>query len=211
MNENAPYRVAPSYGLEKCPHCGGLTAAIAHDELRWVCGACGGPVIPGVDATKLDEEATRELRAVVKARSGKALRNVLLATLISFALGFVLLPARWLALALGAASLLVAAFTSFVEGSRREKRHASAELTLLEAWTRAAAYVASARGGFITAKELGELTRISVDDAEEILTRLSVDRGRVDIGADQQLHYRVDASEPLDSEPPSASVKRANE
>jgi hypothetical protein len=183
---------------------------VAHKELLWVCGVCEGPVIPGVDATKLDAEATRALRAVAKTGSGKALLNVLFATLVSFALGFVLLPARWLVLGL-TLSLLVAGVISFAEGSRGEKRRASTRSTLIEAWTRAAAYVAETRGGFVTARELAELTRIPVHDAEEILTRLSVDRGRVDIDADQQLHYRVDVSEPLDSEPPSASAKRANE
>jgi hypothetical protein len=75
----------------------------------------------------------------------------------------------------------------------------------------AAAILVREHRGYLTAKELAQTTRISVPEAEQLLTRLSVDRGRVDIDDEQQLHYRVDASEPLDSDEPSASVKRANE
>jgi hypothetical protein len=202
VNENAPYRVAPSYGLEKCPHCGGLTAAQPDKELRWVCGACGGPIVPGVDAAMLSDEGVRGLRraalgaaAARKLPVGEIIAPIACVSLCYFTLGRPV------------AMILSLVFTLFAIGgyaSRREKRLANARLEVEGAWLRAAEILVGARAGYLSAKELAATTRIPVRDAEDILTRLSVDRGRVDIDADQQLHYRVDASEPLDSDPPDA-------
>lgn len=211
----APYRVVGSDGLETCPNCARRTAALAHPQLRWVCGACGGPVIPGVDTTKLGVEATRLLREAAKAGNPKALR-----TFGGGALVFVILAAVFLLFS--GASLtadlvflsilsVFASVTFFTLGTRRARHMARARLVSEGAWRLALLSAVRARGGHLTAREAAQTMRIEVEDAKRLLTRLSVDRGRVHIDDAQQLHYRVDVSEPLDSEAPSASAKQANE
>lgn len=205
MNENAPYRVAPSYGLEKCPHCGGLTAAQRSKSVHWACGACGKPVIPGVDATKLDLQATNALLAAAEALDGgREARGsfVFLAFLVmvaaASATGF-----RLMSFVLG----LVALFFLFraLIAAPRYRRLKAALVHIEDARLHAAAILVRERGGYISAKDLAQKTRISVSEAEQLLTRLSVDCGRVDIDADEQMHYRIDTEEPLPSEPPPSA------
>ncbi len=207
MNE-PPYRVAPSYGLEKCPHCGGLTTFIEHEHLRTVCAACGVPVVRGA---KVDFEAKRLLRDASFLLAGTRLRSFVYFAVLSALVAIVFAARDVRALVPLLFMGIVLAIVQAVTGaSRREKRIASARLALDGAWARAVAALVREKGGSMSARELAETTHISVDDAERILTRLSVDRGRVDIDADQQLHYRVDASEPLYSDA-TASARRTSE
>jgi ribosomal protein S27AE len=197
VNAGAPYRVDESYGLEKCPHCGGLTAIAPNRHLRWVCGACGGPIIPGMDATKLDDEAKRMLARARGATSSARRIPILeiVAPLVfagSCAMGFVLGQAMLLFLAV---VVLVLVFGGYA--TRREKGRASAKLFVEDAWLHAAGLLAEERGGYLSAQEVAARLRLPLPDAERLLTRLSVVRGRVDVGEDAQVRYRVDASEPL--------------
>jgi hypothetical protein len=132
--------------------------------------------------------------------------------LLSFAVGWLALASLLavytivrgsLVLAISFGPLLIPFSVLTLVGFGRRRR-ARVRVQVDDAWLQAAGRLAQSRGGALTARQLAEATHIAVPDAERILTRLSVDRGSVDIDADQQLHYRVDVSEPLDSEPPQA-------
>jgi hypothetical protein len=58
--------------LERCPHCERLTKPVESKGLRWVCGACKRPVVPTVDATRLDPETARLLREAASAATLRA-------------------------------------------------------------------------------------------------------------------------------------------
>jgi hypothetical protein len=72
-----------------------------------------------------------------------------------------------------------------------DERRGGTRERLDAAWARATRTLVGSSGGHITAKELAETTWISVDEAEEILTRLAAFVGRVDVDGNAELHYRV--------------------
>jgi hypothetical protein len=208
MTEGTPYRVAPPSGLQKCPHCGRLTAPSAHSAVRWVCGGCGGPVIPSVDATKLDRDTLASLRnaAILLSPKRMAMRTLVRGAIALPVLTVLFGGAPGKALLGFLVLLVVASFLALDFGAQRKNRLGSAEHAVNEAWLRAVALLVRERGGFLGAQDLATTTRISLGDAETILRHLTMENGRIDIDADQQLQYRIDAQESGSSEP-AASPK----
>ncbi len=204
MSGAAPYRSA-AHGLEKCPHCERLTKPQKSKGLRWVCGACRGPVVPGVDATKLDAETTRLLRetadfATLRAATRRQSRPA--ALLVLGGAGFVALSVReidvqkpYLLAAVLSAVFAIAFFSLISPMLSEEHRHRAAREQLNAAWVGAARTLIDSFGGHITAKELASTTSITVDEAEEILARLATVAGRVDVDRNAELHYRVAAGD----------------
>jgi len=61
--------------LGACPHCGGQTRLEPSPTLRWVCGACGGARVPGLEPHVLarDLRIAADLVRAKRARDGRAI------------------------------------------------------------------------------------------------------------------------------------------
>jgi hypothetical protein len=198
--------VAPHLeGAGRCPHCGGLTVTEPSTALRWRCGACGGGQIPGValePGAQAVHGLSRARRLGVNRVSALILAaGALAAAFVAWMLAALslLLHGPFVAVMMG--GLGIGAFMG--SGALRgwaQRLGAAAREALDEAWADAAATLAQARGGSITAPELAQVTRIPEADAEAILGRLSARGARVMVDADLQLRYRVGEMPSLASE-----------
>ena len=190
---------ASSFGGERCPHCGGITRAEAHDELRWVCGACGGPVIPGVSIEAIGDDGRASLvKALRETRAALAgSLSAVVAGLVAMGLALIALVAlsfawRVVGVVTGAGAIL-AIVQSFVLRRVRASREKEAARALDDAWKRAAAALARANGGAITPRELATATRVSDEVAERALATLSADGdAHADVGDDAEIRYRLE-------------------
>jgi uncharacterized protein YhaN len=187
--------------MSPCPHCGGTTTTEPSRALRYVCGACGSPRIPGLQelGVKLDRGATTAL-AHAKTEWAKHL----MARFVGFALVVMALFLAALALvaaatghgapAFGAAAIaaLDFALATAVWSFARARLKASRE-SLDAGWASAASQIAQKRGGRITARELAVAMQTTEADADAILSKLSLGGARVEVDDDAQLHYRVES------------------
>jgi hypothetical protein len=189
---------------DRCPHCGGLTVLQESRTFRWMCGACGGPRVPGQAARSAAENAAvvpalREARTARSAQlvaTGLALAAVIAAALavsvgaVAFALshvaGFVVFPFAIL-------------FSIFAVAARRRSlaRHGEMIASLDTAWIAAAEAFARTRPTGATAEELAAALYVGLPDAEVLLTRLGAHDGvRIDVGDDASLRVRVATTAP---------------
>jgi len=203
----------PSGESNRCPHCNAIARVEPKGSganLRWVCGVCGGPRMPG----GLGGEA-----AATPLREAKA--SLSLATRLRLSYRFFAFAASLSALALLAGVLGSAhVFTLFVaiataiqtalalrQRSRAQHATADANEALERAWLAAAEQVASHAKNGVTVAELASRLKIDAVKAEKLLTQLAVhDRTRIDVDDDAEVRYsvspdidvsrvRVDASE----------------
>jgi hypothetical protein len=204
-----------------CPHCGANADASPHRELRYACDVCGGPRVTFADARVRPSEATvTALRAAQASRRGRA-RARALALASGLVLPFVVAIAVLLGLVAHAplaAALLgglgaLGLVTLDVAALRRAKRHGAAMTTAIdEAWVAAAADVARAAGGAISAPELSRALRIRPAQAEELLAILeATDVVRSLVSDDGEIAFRARISVDQASDPHGVTILAEHE
>lgn len=202
----------------RCPHCGGITRALPHDELRWVCGVCGGPLVPldpGDELTLLAKDALREAHEARGAAT--AWRLVAWATGFGAALGLGLgAVLAWASLGAAIGPAIAGALLAVLAlrfAGRGAKRRESARAAWERAW--AAEVDELLVGGSLTPAEIARKVKVPESEIGAIVARLSAeDRVRVDVGDDAQLHVtsraRIEPAaqgETLDEAPAPAEPK----
>jgi hypothetical protein len=186
MKDWAPYRAAPKLAIQECVHCGAFVGPKADQRVRWVCGECGKPVVPGFDAARLDPKAIRALGEAGRLLTRKRASSVwppigVLAFMwlgVNFSMGHIG----------GAAVVVGAAVFGILAYAFRERSLEDARPIADEAWVHAAGLLAEERGGLLTTRELSETTRITAFDAASLLAKLSECGGHIYIGDDHQVH-----------------------
>ena len=182
-----------------CPHCGGTTTIEKHRALRWICGACGGPIVP-VDATGLPwlARSNAELASLVRAKRTRAIAfgwtagmiMLVVSALLALGLGGLLLLVAWLPSAILGGLGVVLFALGMAMRSRARASDAIAQTELDAAWESVADEVLRARGGDVTAKDLAQAMRTTEAHAETMLSALSLhDRARVAVDDDAELRY----------------------
>jgi ribosomal protein S27AE len=171
----------PLKGATKCPHCQGLALVTPHDELRYVCGVCGGPRVR-VDADlELSGNEIDPLREGEQVRKSRFLWRTA-GVFGTAAGGFGVLSAILAGLLLGwgwglaglAMSLpfILLAIAGFATGSSKTgtlQTHVDA------AWRSAAHDVAMRTPGGVTTQKLAEIMHLSEAGAEQMMADLTVD------------------------------------
>jgi hypothetical protein len=200
----------------KCPHCGSVARVEPRGEgkdLRWVCGVCGGPRIPGGRGGPAASTSLREARAslarAARSRASSWVWGLMAAftTLVLVAAWPAALVAKIILFALAAGPAALAARSR----ARASKAAAAAGEAEARAWLAAAEDAAKTKPSGITAAELATELRIDPARAEKLLTELAVhDRTRIDVGDDAEVRYsvapaeaptaRVRVSDPLEEE-----------
>ena len=188
----------------RCPHCGSVARVEPSGKApgqtgQWVCAVCGGPRIPqnlgGEDAIAPLREAKAFLGTATRARAASIAWGILafLATLVVVAATAKEAIAATIVLA---ALAIVPAILAVRARGRASKAAKSAKSAEERAWLAAAedaAKSASAKGGGITAKELGKRLQVDEKRADELLTQLAVhERTRIDVGDDAEVRYSVE-------------------
>lgn|GEM_PF-2291700 len=191
------------YGEEnRCPHCGALSRALPDDDLRWVCGVCGGPRV--LAKVKIGADGVAELKSAAKAkRASDGWRAA------SWLLGFGAAVALVTALVIGSASmlygggavgagiLLAIVAATFSRSSRQAKTRARGHVD--RAWEHAIGRLLTKRND-ATAREIADELDVPEAQVEAALTTLSTQgRTRVNVDNDAELHYRSDDA-PIPSE-----------
>ena len=197
MNES-PYRGAEQLELIPCPHCGASSMMLPSDSLRWVCGVCGVPEIPGVDMARLPRRAVVALAGAGREHAHQVLRRRFALAVLTLAAVALTLFASWgrgvVAFLVGMPVVSLAALYLLHLTPAQIRRRT--DRLLDEAWVDAAVLLASSPERALTARRFAEATRIPLDDAEHILSQLSLRGARVDVTDDAEVHYRIDAPLP---------------
>jgi hypothetical protein len=184
--------------MSPCPHCHALAEVERSTAVRWRCGVCGGPVVPGDGSFPRDDRELASLVAAARARGmaiGWAAGGVVLLATGVIALPVVLLlwsiPIAHVA-ALAVASVAAAALAlAGLSAARYRARAAEARAKLEEAWRSVADELLRARGVDVTAPDLARALRTDEAHAEALLSGLSSEgHARVAVDDDAQLSYR---------------------
>jgi hypothetical protein len=171
-----------------------MTVVVADAKLRWVCGACGGPRVPGASGKNAALTRARAAQAAAFGWSGGSIALALTGALTS---GMAAL--LWTAAlhGLGAAiGVLGAIFLLFAwrASARAGVRRREATEAVAEGWREGARSILAARGRDTTAADLAVAMQIEEAEAEELLNALAAqDEVRLDVGDGGELRYRVGA------------------
>ncbi len=206
------------YGEEnRCPHCGALARVDKDDDLRWVCGVCGGPRVPA--KVKIGEDGNAALRDAAKSRRSASGWRV-----ASWALGFGAAMALVAAIVVGFGSVLVGGglvlagvlmaivSATFSRSARSARLRARADVD--RAWEHAIGALLEAGTTNATAKSIAKTLGVTEAEVEVALSTLSAQgRTRVDIGNDADLVYRAENPDvaPIEEEPEEKSAKKQAE
>ena len=195
----------PLENASKCPHCGGMGIVVPHDELRYVCGICGGPRIKVDDELELSGDEIEPLRAAEQSRKLRFLWRV--AGLFGAAVGgFGVLAAVLAGLIVswgwGAAGVVMSlpfvllAIAGFAKATGKTDELQS---HVHQAWKLAARDVVERAQGVVDAKRLGEIMHLSDAGAEQMMADLTVDNMfRSSISDDGRLRVEPIASVRVD-------------
>ena len=174
-----------AYGeSNRCPHCGTVADIEESSSLRQRCRVCGGPRVAIDDAAVVRSGRERGALRRAKQEHARAVAwRVGAAVVGAFGLLSLLVMLLVLAFAtpgaLGSAigiAVAVSPLLLALYGLRRGARAvASRDRELDAAWALAASDVMRDRGREIDARELARLMRLSEDQAEQLLARLSVE------------------------------------
>jgi hypothetical protein len=173
-----------AYGeVNRCPHCRSVADLEPHGTLRFRCRVCGGPRVPleAPDAVRTGREqpllavaqSARMRAAAFKVGSASAGGFGLLSLLIALVVLGLASPGFLATLA----TLVVVAVPLVVSllAWRRAKRHEQElDRALDDAWALVASDLIRQRGAELTASELAAAMRLSEQQAELLLARLSV-------------------------------------
>ena len=186
-----------------CPHCGGTTTIEKHRALRWICGVCGGPIVP-VDLPGL-ARSNAELASLVRAKRTRAIAFgwtagmivMVVSSLLALGLGGLLLLVAWLPSAILGGLGVVLFALGMAMRSRARASDETAQTELDAAWESVADEVLRTRGGDVTAKDLAQAMRTTEAHAETMLSTLSLhDRARVAVDDDAELRYSAGPANP---------------
>jgi hypothetical protein len=191
--------------VSPCPHCGALAEVEPSAFHRWRCAVCGGPVVPadGVTRTPLTNAANAthaELANLVRAQRARAMGFGWTAGAVLFAciavmaggLGALLWGSSHTSTLVLAAVAGVAAVIALTSRGRASSRNRESRARLDEARQTVAEEVLRVRGGEVTAPELAKIMRLDVEQAETLLSGLSIGgQARVDVRDDAELLYRI--------------------
>jgi ribosomal protein S27AE len=171
----------PLKDASKCPHCGGLGIVVPHDDLRYVCGLCGGPRIRVDDDLELSGDEIEPLRAGEQSRKSRFLWRV--AGLFGAAAGgFGVLVSVFAALLLGwgwglggvvmSLPFILLAIAGFAKASSKTDEM---QAHIHQAWKLAARDVVERAQGGVDAKRLAEIMHLTDAGAEQMMADLTVD------------------------------------
>lgn len=184
------------YGEEnRCPHCGALSRALPDDDLRWVCGVCGGPrvlakVKIGPDGLAALKDAAKEKRKSDGWRAASWLVGFGAAIALVAALVFGSASMLTGGACVGAGILLAIVAATFSRSSRGSKARARGHVD--RAWEHAIGRLLETRKD-ATARDIADELGVPEAEVEVALTTLSSQgRTRVDIADDAQLVYRAE-------------------
>lgn len=177
-------RCGAAYGeANRCPHCKSIADVEPHDTLRFRCRVCGGPRVPldAPDVVRTGRERA-PLALAQKARMKSAAWKV--GGISSAGFGLISLLVALLVLGLASpgfvATLLTLAIVSVpfavaVLAWRRAKREErAAQNAIDDAWALVASDWMRGAASELTAEDLAQAMRISSEQAEVLLARLSV-------------------------------------
>ncbi len=181
----------------RCPHCNAIARVEPRgsgESLRWVCGVCAGPRMPGGLGGEPSIAPLRE----AKASLGRATRSraafwvfALIATFMTL-----VVLAAWPIGIIAKMILLALAITPTALAVRARARSgratADANEALDRAWLAAAEDVAKHSKKGVTVAELASRLKIDAVRAEKLLTQLAVhDRTRIDVDDDAEVRYSI--------------------
>ncbi len=171
-------------GASECPHCGAFGVVLNDDELRYVCGVCGGPRI-SIDAADV-ELSGHESEPLAKAQAGRKHRFLwrmggvfggLVGAfgLVTTAVMALLFEPGLIGAGLGIAAALPFLLLAFTAVGKSRARSEDIKRSLDQAWKSAARDIVLATPDGLTAKQLSEKLPVAENAAETILAELSVD------------------------------------
>ncbi|MCC6527148.1 MAG: zinc ribbon domain-containing protein [Polyangiaceae bacterium] len=213
---------APQAGAPKCPHCRTATGVSPHEELRYTCNVCGAPRIPlEAQGVSLSGAEVAPLRQANELRSGRSLWRIggavgALGAATAWAfVGLWAIVFGWSTLFAVLAAVfsvpLVALALAAVGKVRAKTRQIGAAID--GAWRAAASDVVRQLHGPVSAKQLAQLLPIGEDQAERLLTELSVDAlVSTEVTADGALAYSASGAALLPAElaaPPRMRIEPA--
>ncbi len=167
---------------DTCPHCNGVGRVVADDELRFVCGLCGGPRFGALEPGLVPPEpAARALRDAEKARRGRAgwraasvVSGIALAMMTLVALLFATFGVWNAALIVGVIFVLPFLLSLVVSHTRAKNAGARIAPALDAAWGALAAAAVHARGA-ASPDQLAKALGVGVTQAEQLHTVVAVD------------------------------------
>lgn len=167
----------------RCPHCRSVADVEPHDTLRFRCRVCGGPRVPlddpdvvrtGREQPLLGQAKRARARAAGwKVGAGVAGASGLLALLVALLVLGIATPGVILTLLTLLMVSIPFAF-AFVAWRRAKKSAGEVDRYLDDAWTLVASDLMRQRGAELTASDLAHAMRLSEEQAELLLARLSV-------------------------------------
>ena len=171
----------PLKDASKCPHCGGLGIVVPHDELRYVCGLCGGPRIRVDDDLELSGDEIDPLHAAEKSRKSRFLWRVAglfgagaggFGVLVAALAGLIFSWGWGVAGVVMSLPFILLAIASFAKASGKTEE---LQGHVHQAWKLAARDVVERARGSVDAKRLGEIMHLSDAGAEQMMADLAVD------------------------------------
>lgn len=190
-----------SLPTDRCPHCGSQAVIEPKGEganLRWVCGVCGGPRMPGGLGGDAATTALKEAKTFLSRATRSKAASVVLGIMAAFTT--LVLIAAWPAALVAKLVLFVLAAmpAALAARSRLKAAEASEKATDAEgrAWLAAAEDAVKKNPSGLTQEELAKTLKIDPARAEALLTQLAVhDRTRIDVGDDAEIRYSVAGSD----------------
>jgi hypothetical protein len=167
---------------QRCVHCRAVVDVQRSPDARFVCNLCGGVRIP-IDDPAVERSAAQIdlLKKATVARSARTIWGIVAAVVAAFGVASVLV--LWLVVSVagpplaGAVVAGIAALVPFVFATlawRKSRGHAARVASLVEgAWMAAVADIARRRGGDLDAPALAKLSRLSEEEADQLLGRMS--------------------------------------
>jgi len=171
----------PLKDASKCPHCGGFGVVVPHDELRYVCGLCGGPRIRVDDDLELSGDEIEPLQIAEQNRKSRFLWRVAgvfgvaagsFGVLASLLAGLILGWGWGLAGVVMSLPFILLAIAGFTNASAKSGK---LQEQVDKAWRLAAHDVAARAKGGVDAKRLAEIMHLTEAGAEQMMADLAVD------------------------------------
>ncbi len=209
------FPLASTSDLRPCPHCNGQVRFEPSAQLLWVCGACGGPVIPGLTAAR--GAIVESLAAAKRARASTFTRR--LASGVAAAVGLTFFAVAAIlaffsgvsATVLGilAVAALVGAYAALKSG---DTKRAEAQKLTDDAWLLYLAEAIAHNKGTLSAEDVARAGEIHVTRAAALLESLAR-RGEIDlnISVEGRLTYGRLATGPRIADEDAFAELEANE
>ena len=186
--------------LALCPHCGGMTVLAADPRYRWVCGACGGPRVPGASGKSAALARARAAQAAAFGWGAGAIALALTGALTAGLAALLFMVSQGLGIGIGVMAAMFLLF-GWRSSARAGKRRREAADAVKQGWREGAKVILTTRGRDTTAAQLAAIMQVDTETADELLTDLAAhEEARIDID-DGNVKFRIDA---LAKEPAAA-------